>query len=369
MSKKVIFVNATSATRGGSLTVLNQFINNVKQIREKDKFYYIFIPIDNEFVMTDYYNLIPVKAKSYMDRIKWDVYGMKKWSRDKQIYPDLIISLQNTGVIFNNVKQIIYLHQPLPYAKESVWSILKKDERKMWFYKYIYKIWIDISIKDEHKIIVQTKWMKDALIADGYDDKNIIISKPNINAIDINSISTIKKDKSKIYFFYPAADYKYKNHLIIIEALNKIKEKNIELLNKIKVIFTIDETSIYYKMAKEYKLDHIIEFQGNKYYDEILELYKSADVILFPSYIETFGLPLIEASIFGKKILCSDCSYSREVLENYNNVEFIPYNNLLNWERKIVESLNVYKNEITEVKYFNGWSSVNKLVDLELKCK
>jgi len=39
---------------------------------------------------------------------------------------------------------------------------------------------------------------------------------------------------------------------------------------------------------------------------------------LFPSYIETFGLPLIEAAAFGLPIGVANEAYAHEVLKGYN---------------------------------------------------
>ena len=40
-------------------------------------------------------------------------------------------------------------------------------------------------------------------------------------------------------------------------------------------------------------------------YAEVLSLYQDADVIVFPSEFEGFGLPVLEAVQFKKKIICS----------------------------------------------------------------
>lgn len=362
MENKIIFVNATSATIGGSLTILKQFIENVEILKDENKKYYIFTPINCEIKSTKYFEIVPTKAKSYKDRIIWDLYGMSKWSKNKRIYPDLILSLQNTAVRFGNVKQIIYLHQPLPYAKESRWNPFKKDERKMWFYKYLYKIWIDLSIKKEHKIVVQTKWMKDALINEGYNENNIIISKPNISNIDIEKVEIMQLEENKCYFFYPAADYKYKNHDVIIEALNLIKQDDIDLLNKIRVIFTLSKYSKHYDKVSKYKLNENVKFLNTLKYQDVLSFYKSSDIVIFPSYIETLGLPLLEASMFGKKVLAADCNYSREVMQGYNNIKFINHKDPIAWAKAIKESINNKSDTSSRIDYKGGWHEFNNVL-------
>ena len=44
--------------------------------------------------------------------------------------------------------------------------------------------------------------------------------------------------------------------------------------------------------------------------------------LIFPSYIETFGYPLIEAAQMGAIVLAADCDYAHEVLSGYENVYY-----------------------------------------------
>ena len=44
--KKVIFVNNTAAINGGALTVLKQFLEEIKQRRDESKIYYFFVTAD-----------------------------------------------------------------------------------------------------------------------------------------------------------------------------------------------------------------------------------------------------------------------------------------------------------------------------------
>lgn len=365
--KKNILVNATSVTSGGALTILNQFIDNIPDV---DKNYYLFVPAVLNLESFNNVIIVPIVAKKYRDRINWDLIGLKKWCKKHEIKPNLIISLQNTAVFFNEIPQLIYLHQSLPYSEESSWNVLKKEERKLWFYKYIYKIWIDLSIKKNHYIVVQTEWMRKAVVKSGYDENKIIISKPKIKDIDINEVNILDKGNKK-YLFYPAADFKYKNHDIIVEAVKKLSEKNSEFINGIKIIFTLTEDANIYKKIVHYGLENTIKLVGELKYEEMLSYYKSSDLILFPSYVETFGLPLIEASYFKKNIIVSDCSYSREVLNGYNKANFVQFNDVISWGEAIINNMNHYcdDNEISipdnKVSTSdNGWDNVFDLIDV-----
>lgn len=352
---KIIFVNATACTSGGVLTILNQFIENIK-VYDRKNIYYIFstknidINLDNVNIITN------IKGKKYLDRIKWDLFGINIWAKENNIKPELVISLQNTGVRIRNINQIIYLHQPLPFATEFNWNFLKSDERLLWIYKNIYRWWISLTVKKDSTIIVQTKWMKEALVKRGYNVDKILISKPDINNIQVENIE-IKKYDSKI-LFYPAADYKYKNHMIIIKAVKHILDTYGSDKYNFKIIFTLSKESKIYKYVVKNGLESYFEFIDSVSYETVLSYYKSCQAILFPSYIETFGLPLIEGSKFGKKILVADCNYSKEILSNYSLAEFLDYDDENKWGKAIIDSLKDYKVKPYSLKCGNGWGSV-----------
>lgn len=336
--KKIIFVNNTAAINGGALTVLKQFLEEVKNRKDDSKIYYFFVTVDLKEYECEYIKIIDnIKGRKMFDRIKWDNFGVKAWAKERNIKPDLIISLQNIAVNFKGIPQIIYLHQSLPYSEYSKWNIFKRDERKLWIYTNIYKHLIHNSIKKDMYVSVQTKWMKDALIENGINEEKIIISKPKLKEFNVDDIEELALDKKKYTYFYPADEYKYKNHKVILEALIYIKEEYNDKLNSINVIFTLDEKSRAYEYCKENGLLDVVKFKSRLHYEKILQYYKSCNCVLFPSYIETFGLPLIEAAKFGKRILVSNCKYSREVLKNYSNVKFISHDTYKEWAKYMMD--------------------------------
>jgi hypothetical protein len=45
--------------------------------------------------------------------------------------PDAVFSLQNTAVAFTKVPQVVYVHQPLLFARWHRWSFVRSEEREM----------------------------------------------------------------------------------------------------------------------------------------------------------------------------------------------------------------------------------------------
>ena len=188
--------------------------------------------------------------------------------------------------------------------------------------------------------------------------------KPNIDIEKIVSNSEFK-DNRKL-FIYPAVDACYKNHKIILEALKAI---NIEQLNKIHVLFTVDKKSNVAKLVNKYKLENVCICIGMRQYKELLEIYKAADVFVYPSKIESYGLPLIEASAFGLPILASDLPYAREVLREYQNVKFVNPDDYKAWAKEISAEVYSTKKNISIEADISSWKKFMNIVEEMLQEK
>ncbi|WP_373079641.1 glycosyltransferase [Fusobacterium varium] len=318
--EKIIVVNNPAAKESGALTILEEFLKKTNFLKCSHRFFVIVSVEKLKKYETDKLKIIVITTQNFKDRIIWDFYGLKKFLKKKDIIPDIFFSMQNTGVnLSENIPQILYFHQALSIT-EMKWNFLKKEERLFWMYKNIYPIFIRIYLSRIKKIIVQTKWIKKNFSQKfNYNLKNIMVVEPNINLPDVSKIKIIPKEKFRI--FYPAMPLVYKNHEIIIEALGKLKKEKKDLANKLECIFTFSEkeNKRIDKLIKKYNLEDIIKLVGKISYERVLEYYKSSDLMIFPSKLETLGLPLIEAKHFNLNILVIDLPYSREIIESYKN--------------------------------------------------
>ncbi|WP_443864246.1 glycosyltransferase, partial [Fusobacterium ulcerans] len=328
---KIIVVNNPAAKSGGALTILKEFLENVSSLK-CDRIFIIIVSVEDlKRYESEKIKILVVNSQKFKERILWDNFKLKRFLKKKAITPDIFVSLQNTGVnIDKKIYQLLYYHQPLSIIKLK-WNILRKNERLYWIYKNIYPIFIKQYLNRVRKVIVQTEWVKKRFVNRfNYPEENIILMRPIISKIDVNKINIIPREKYRI--FYPAAPLIYKNHKIIIEALNLLKKEKYEVLKGIECIFTFgeEENAELADLIKKYELEDVIKLVGRISYSRVLEYYKSSDLLVFPSYLETFGLPLVEAQYFDLDILTVDLEYSREVINEYKKVCFIKKNDVHN---------------------------------------
>lgn len=67
------------------------------------------------------------------------------------------------------------------------------------------------------------------------------------------------------------------------------------------------------RRMRELGLEPHVEFKGVVSTEELIRIYSAADVLLFPSFHEGFGLPILEAMACGCPVITSNCSAMPEV--------------------------------------------------------
>lgn len=344
---KILFVIATAARYSGALSILNQFIKNA--FLHSNFTYYIFVDPGYSGFSNDFINFVPINTQKWIKRIRWDNGGLKKWSIENEIEADLIVSLQNTGIAYNDTTpQLIYYHQPIP-LNDRKWNFFLKEERTFFFYKYFYPFFILKFIHNNTYFVVQIPSIKESFSHRfAVQKERIYVIRPDTPMENSETaFSEMVLDTNYVNFIYPATPIIYKNHKILVQSLFFLKEQDPLLCKKIRVYFTfsINDNLKLYKMISRYGLQDNIIFNGVKPYNEMLALYKAADALLFPSYIESFGLPLIEAASAGLPIIVSDLPYAKDVIGDYEGSVFVEYNNIMMWSDAIRRICTCRKNK------------------------
>lgn len=99
--------------------------------------------------------------------------------------------------------------------------------------------------------------------------------------------------------FYPAASYPHKNHAVF-EGLFQLNVKHV--IDRLTL--TVDQTQ--FRNAPDW-----VECVGRLDHVGCLAAYQKAHCLVFPSVLESFGLPLVEAMKMGLPIVVSDLPYAR----------------------------------------------------------
>ena len=166
----------------------------------------------------------------------------------------------------------------------------------------------------------------DYIIAISNYTKKTIVEKYNINLDKINviyldavksneDISNISIKLPKQFIFYPAAPWPHKNHKFLVEVLNNLKNK----FPNLHLVFTGVTKNKKLKeeidvLINKYNLSDKVLFLGFVSDAKLCSIYKKADMLVFPSSFEGFGIPIIEAFKYKVSVIAARNSSISEIV-------------------------------------------------------
>lgn len=191
---------------------------------------------------------------------------------------------------------------------------------------------VPLSIKNADKIIAVSKNTKEDLIREynvnkdkikviynGLDDKYKIID----DKVKLDSVKT-KYNLPNDYILYLGNLEPRKNIVNLIKAYSLYKSKS----NNIKLVIAGGKGWLYediFSLVKEKKLEKDVIFTGYVDEEDIVALYNAANLFVYPSLYEGFGLPPLESMACGTPVITSNVSSLPEVVGNAA-ITVDPYN-------------------------------------------
>lgn len=118
------------------------------------------------------------------------------------------------------------------------------------------------------------------------------------------------------FFIYPAQFWPHKNHILLIEAMEKVAQ----IHPKIKLILTgSNKGNLSYitSCINERKLNDSIQIMGFVSNEELFTFYKNAIALVMPTYLGPSNMPPLEAANLGCPVLLSDLEGHREMMGDY----------------------------------------------------
>ena len=318
MNKKTIVLSGINLIEGGPLTIYEDCLRCVEKYFLEN--YEIVALVHNRELFSEFDSKIKFiefmdSKKSYLKRFYYEYFYFKRLS--KKLKPYLWFSLHDMTPNVVTDKRAVYCHNPIIFYDVKRKDVINEFKMFMFskFYKYIYKI----NIKKNNFVVVQQDWIRKRF-KKIFKIKNVVVAHPNVVIDDSNN--NYKNTKIvKNSFLYPSFPRIFKNFEVICKAVEILENKNIE---NFKVYLTIDGSeNIYSKeIVEKYGRLKCIEFIGLQTRENLMKYYSKIETVIFPSKLETWGLPISEAKAFGKNIILADLEYAHETLGTYEKVMF-----------------------------------------------
>ena len=146
----------------------------------------------------------------------------------------------------------------------------------------------------------------------GLDPQRILVSP--FPAPKNNLVTMPKRDP--YLFIYPAQFWPHKNHITLVRAFKLAREKTGLELNLVLSGSNKGTKKNVINSVQELELTDCVDFVGFISKEELLELYGSARMLLFPTFFGPDNLPPLEAMSFHCPVAVSEIPGAREQFGN-----------------------------------------------------
>lgn len=314
--KECIVISAVNLTEGGTLTILKRTLAAINESDLVQKYRVIALVHDKKLAFYDHieYLEFPKSKKRWLYRLYYEYVYFRQLSRRLNVALWLSLHDMTPNVVAKH--RAVYMHNPSPFFKWK-WKDLWQSKNYVifaLFYKYIYRI----NIRKNDYLIVQQNWLRTAFSEMfRIPQDKIILFPPYVKG----NKKAEKIDHREFTFFFPSLARPFKNFEIIGEAVCLLDEEGIR---DFRVVLTLDGCENPYAkwVYEKYNKFRNIDFVGILTGEEMNRYYAETDVLIFPSKLETWGLPISEFIPYRKPIIAADLLYAHETCAGSERTAF-----------------------------------------------
>lgn len=322
MKNKTIVVSGVNIRKGGTLTIMRDCLRFLSEEVSADN-RVVALVHDKSLFPFDGIEFIECKdsAKSWFKRLRTEYYDMYRISKEIG-HINLWLSLHDTTPRVEADVQAVYCQTSFPFLRWHIRDGLfdKKIPLFALFTRFAYRV----NVHRNKALVVQQRWLRDKLSTLlGVRRDKFIVFPPQKYFPEI----PVKEVGSCVKFSFVSTPDCHKNFETLCEAAEKLERKIGK--GKFKVILTISGKENKYSNWIFRKWGHVdsIEFRGFLDLKKLVNLYAETDCLVFPSRVETWGLPISEFMATGKPLLLADLPYAHETSAGAPKVAFFPAEN------------------------------------------
>lgn len=319
---KTIVVSAVNIRKGGTLTILRDCLSYLSSLAQSGTYRVVALVHKKELACYPGIEYIEMSntIKGWGRRLWCEYVTMHRRSlRLAPVY--LWLSLHDTTPRVKADRQAVYCQTSFPFLKWK-WQDLRFDYKIVLFAlftRFAYRV----NIHRNKYLIVQAEWLRR-----GFSQlfelpaETFIVAPPSIN--QPQAIPSIKKEDKAYRFVYAATPDCHKNFETLCRAAELLEQEVGK--GRFKVTLTISGQENKYAQwlyAQWGKVDSL-DFAGFMTRRQLYETYAQVDCLVFPSRVETWGLPVSEYASFGKPMLLADLPYAHETAAGSKQTAYFP---------------------------------------------
>ena len=299
----MILIDGLYINKGGGAVLLQYLIEKILENTNKANFYFLLDPrFEIPKSLKENYVVVPNKMS---ERIKFYKTNKNKFTKIfcfANTPPPIRLSVP-CYTYFHNQK---LLEAPKQKYKRSFWKL------------YVKYLVMKLYNKNTDFYIVQTPHIVDELLSLKLKDAAHCLTIPFYDNRKYITGSTPFPQRPKDEFVFISNPSPQKNYPTLLDAWEYLLEKGYKPLLHV----TIDDTAPQLIIRMNEMVARGARIINHVYIDP-RKLYFNCPYLIFPSIMESFGLPLIEATESGMKVLASNLPYVYDVI--VPSLTFQPY--------------------------------------------
>jgi glycosyltransferase involved in cell wall biosynthesis len=296
----MILIDALYINSFGGKSILELFFHNLLNSKT-DYFFLLDKRLDSKWIKelkSSNYILIEATHKNRINFYSQNIFKFSSVLCLSNVPPPIQTSIK-TSIFFHNCLLLNPLSQKVS-LKNRIINFLK--------FQYIKHY-----NQNDYQWVVQTQLVKKLLKENLNINSDQILTYPVFK--EVFEVYYAKKNFNE--FVYVSSIVSHKNHKRLIKAFIEAAKNTHK---EIKLHLTINKEQLPKNVfPKNLK----VKFHGTLSIDNVNELYNSCEFAIYPSLVESFGLPLIEASNHNCKVIASNLPYVHEIVEP--SLTFDPY--------------------------------------------
>lgn len=329
--QKHVVVSAVNFSEGGPLTVLLESLEAAAQCLPTEWKITALVHRE-ELISHSRINTIafPQSKGSWLTRL-WLEWVAFDWL-SKSLKPDLWLSLHDITPRVQARRQAVYCHNPSPFHKLT-WRDARL-EPSFALFNLLYGRLYGAFLARNHTVVVQQAWLRQAFRR-LYAHPNVVVAYPTqpeeaLPSVALPETVRMSGEVRPLVMLYPALPRVFKNVEVLCEAMRLLPAT---VIGTLELRLTLDGAENPYARDLHQRFSSVpgIRFIGQQTRQQMTEEYQNCDVVVFPSRLETWGLPITEAKSLNKPLLVADLPYAHETVGNCSAVSFLPATDSRAW--------------------------------------